>query len=343
MKKLFALILLFCFTGLNTCFAFSELYYFKNVKTTDIQPVVTSSLNSYGYNIVKENPYYAISQNGDDFAVIILQQSGDNMFYYYQSEKSTRVNRLILRDVKKRDIVCEQSFNSNIMNIYDNLAQELKSSAGAVKKYTFEDEEPVFTTPQQKTETQKPNTYRGYVAQVSAGTKFNAYLQDSINTATASKGDNIVAIVSDNLVYSDGTVIIPQGSMVYGTLSKARSATYGSRNGRVVIDFTTVVTPDNDTYNISAEAIDFTVSNEGKVASTVKDVAAKAAVGAIVGMLAALVTDSNIGRGAAIGAGVGGGASLVYSTAEKGVDAEIPSYTELEIVLTKPFSVSISK
>lgn len=340
MKKLLALVLSIFFVCTNSCYAFSELYYFKNIKTADVEPCVSSSLLNYGFSIIKENPFYAVS--GEDYAVVILQQSGDNMFYYYQADKNTKVNKAVLKEMKKRNIVVEQSFNTGIIEIYDNLAKELVFNSGAQKRYTFEDEPVIQPQVQPQKQVQKQQTYSGYVTQISAGTKVNAYLQNAINTASAVKGDQIIAVISDTITYN-GQAVIPQGSLVYGMLSKARSATYGSRNGRVVINFNQIVTPENKVYNISAEEIDFTVSNEGKVTSAAKNVVTHAAVGAVVGMLIALITDNNVGKGAAIGAGVGGGSSLVYSTAEKGVDAEIPSFTELEITLTKPFNVSISE
>ena len=83
----------------------------------------------------------------------------------------------------------------------------------------------------------------------------------------------------------DSDILIPQGSLVYGTLTTARHAAYGSRNGRVVINFNRIVTPENHTYDISAETIDFTVSNDGKVSESVKNVAVKAAAGAIAGLM----------------------------------------------------------
>ena len=56
----------------NSCFAFSELYYFKNVKTSQIEPLVNMSLEAQDFNIIKENPYYAVSSDGKDCAIIIL-------------------------------------------------------------------------------------------------------------------------------------------------------------------------------------------------------------------------------------------------------------------------------
>ena len=342
MKKLISAIVLLFFISTNTCFAFSELYYFKNIKTTEVQPVVSSSIAEYGFNIVKENPYYAVSKDGDDYAIIILQQSGNNMFYYYQAEKNTKINKSVLKEIKKREIVCEQSFNTSIIGIYDNLAKELAENSGVKKTYTFEDEPVVLIPPETRKQMLTPQAYSGYVTQIVSGTKINAYLQNAINTATAAKGDEVIAVISDTITYN-GEAVIPQGSVVYGTLSKARSATYGSRNGRVVISFNKIVTPENQVYDISAENIDFTVTNEGKFTSSATSVVAGAAVGALVGVLFALLSDSSVGKGAAIGAGVGGGTSLVRSTAERGVDAEIPSFTELEITITKPFNVSVSR
>ena len=49
-----------------------------------------------------------------------------------------------------------------------------------------------------------------------------------------------------------------------------------------------------------------------------------------------------IGTAAAIGAGVGAGTGLAGSAIERGVDAEIPSFTEMEITLTKPISVNVN-
>ena len=85
MKKFLAFIILSFFTMTNSCYAFSELYYFKNIKTSEVEPLVSSSLQNNNFNIIKQNPYYAVSNSNDDFAIIILQQSGDNMFYYYLS------------------------------------------------------------------------------------------------------------------------------------------------------------------------------------------------------------------------------------------------------------------
>ena len=343
MKKLFALLITFCFISTSNCYAVSELYYLKSIKTTEVQPIIENSFASHNFYLTKQNPYYGISQKGDESVVIIMQQSGNNMFYYYQSEDNIKINKAVMKELKKLGITVEQSFNTSLIDIYENLAKEVTSTTEVLKTYNFEEPqnnafEPPIQSSQQYTQ---PAMYRGYVTQLSAGTKFQAYLQNAINTSTAAKGDKIVAVLTNALSYN-GQEVAPQGSLVYGTLAKARPASYGSRNGKVVIDFNQLVTPDNKVYNISTEAIDFSVSNEGKVGETFKNAAGAAVAGALVGLLfGALSGSDHIGRNVAIGAGVGAGSSAIYATAEKGVDAEIPSFTEIEITLTQPLNVTV--
>ena len=339
-KKIISILLLVFFMTTNSCYAYSKLYYLKNVGSDKISPIVIDELQHRKFNIIKSNPYYALSKDGDDNVTIILQNSGENMFYYYQSNNNKRLNRSIIKKIKKQDIACEESFNTNIIQIYDNLAQNIIPNNN--NQYTFE-VPAVDKVPAQNVLPQKKNSFSGFIAHIPSGTEIPVYLQNPINTATANVGDVVTAVVSNNVVYN-GHVILPQGSIVYGRLSKARHATYGSMNGRVIINFEHIVTPENKKYTISTEEIDFTVSNEGKISTSVKSVAKYAALGALAGLLVALLSydDRNIGSAVAVGAGIGAGSSLVYSTAEKGVDAEIPSYTELNLQLIHPLKVSIS-
>lgn len=342
MKRLIAFTILLFFMTTNSCFAFSELYYFKNIKTTDVEPIVNNAFLNNDFKIIKQNPYYAISEINGERSIIIMQQSGDNMFYYYNADKNTKVNKYVLREMKRLGIIVEQSFNNNIISIYDDIADTLALNSGNSMQYTFE-EENMPTAQNSKPDLNEPKMYSGYIAQIAAGTKFNIYLQNAINTATASQGDSVIGVVQDGINYN-GNIVIPQGSLVYGTLTKARNATYGSMNGRVIINFNKIVTPDNYEYNISTEKVDFAVSNEDKVKESAKSAVTTAAAGAIIGLLFSLLTDSrHTGRSAAIGAGIGAGSAVIRSAAEKGVDAEIPSFTEMELTLTAPLIVNVSR
>jgi hypothetical protein len=347
MKKILALILTILITSLNVCFAQSELYLIRNAYTDSVKPMVTDSFNTYKYKLSKYDPYYGRSVNdSSEYAVVILQQNGANMYYYYQSNGNNKINKAILKDLKRSGYSYEESLNTNIIEVYDRLAHDVMyNTYSSPNRYTFEDApEPNVVQLNNTTSNsyqQQNNTLRGAVAQIASGTKLNVYLQDAINTSNASKGDQVIAVLMKDIVYN-GATVFPQGSLVYGTLTKAVHATYGSRNGKVVIQFNQIVTPENKTYAITTEKIDFSVTNDGKVNSYVKNAATGAIIGALGGLLFAALSGNDVGPAAAIGAGVGVGTGLAGAAIEQGVDAEIPSFTEMEIVLTRPVSVNVS-
>lgn len=348
MKKIIALFLALLLSSLNGAFAFSEVYYLKNTTPATIQPSVLNGFYAQNYKIISQkNPYYAVSEKkSSDYAVVILQQSGNNTFYYYQSNDNSKINKYIKKAIKRAGIEYEQSYNYNIISTFDDIASRtMNSSNGNLQNsYVFNDNEPEYSNSYNSSNTntlkQTSNTYKGYVANVESGTKINIYLQSAINTANAVEGDRVIAVLTNDLKYN-GYTVAPQGSLVYGILTKARHATYGSRNGRVVIDFNQLVTPEGKTFNIETEKIDFTVTNDGKVAKVASNVAVGAVVGALSGLIVGALS-GHVGVATAIGAGVGAGGALIGGTAERGVDAEIPSFTEMEVTLTRPFSTTVS-
>ena len=344
-KRILAIFITIAFISTNSCLAVSELYYIKNAKTNEISSAVEQAYKYHGYNLLKKEPYFGTSTDGKNYAVVIMQQSGNNLFYYYNSDGNTKINKTFLKSIKNSNYIYEQSLNANAINIYDEIATKIVLSNGVINNnYSFEEPESVFTPPSStinKT-VEQPKTLKGYVSEIPSGTVLNVYLQNAINTASAVKGDRVTAVLTQNLTFNNN-IIAPQGSILVGVLSKANHASYGSRNGRVVIQFNQLVTPENKVYEVSTEEIDFAVSNDGKVAETVKGAAGAAVAGAVVGLIAGLLTGSDhLWRNVAIGAGVGAGSSAVFSTVERGVDAEIPSMTEMEVKLVKPISVSVN-
>ena len=66
------------------------------------------------------------------------------------------------------------------------------------------------------------DTLTGYIAKIEKGTSFEAYLKNSINTATAEKNDVITAVLTEDWIYND-ILIAPQGSILKGKVSKAKA------------------------------------------------------------------------------------------------------------------------
>ncbi len=341
MKRFLALLFaVVYFMSANACFAVSHLYFVKNTSKNTVKPLVEKSFASKKYLLSKYDPYLGITANNKNLAVVVLQSSGNNVFYYFDGD-SNALNNAILKEFSKLNLIYEESFNATYLSTFATKAQNLKVNKSS--KYTFEEvSNDVQEIQQRSGRVVSQDVLRGHVSQVPKGTAFNTYLQTPVNTANASVGDKVIAVLSEDWVYNN-CVVAPQGSMVYGTLTKARHATYGSMNGRVVILFNQIRTPEGKVYDVSIDDIDFVVSNDGKVNSVVGKVATQAIVGAVLGLVFGLLADdTSVGKSVAIGAAGGAATGMLSSGAEKGVDAEIPIYTELELMLKKPLSVVLN-
>lgn len=345
MKKFLSLVLLvFYLLSTNSCFAFSELYYLKNTDKNTISPQVENIIQTQNYTVKNKNPFYAVSnKKQQDYAVVVLQNSGENLFYYYESnEENKKLNKLLLKNFKSQNIVFEESANEMHLTNFAQIAQ--KAMTGQPKTYSFEVPAVSYTKPQSIKPLASPATLKGYVGKIARGASLDVYLQNAVNTATAQAGDPVIAVLKTDWLHNN-MVVAPQGSLLYGSLVKANHASVGLRNGSVQIVFTSLVTPQNKTYNLITQKIDFKVTNEGKVQKTAVKAVVAVAVGALIGLGIAAICGgdgSDLAKGAIIGGSIAGGTALVTTVAEKGVDAEIPSFTDLSVILDKPIDVVLN-
>ncbi len=346
MKKFFALFLcVLYFLSTNICYAFEELYYLKNIDKQSATGYIKEVLTDKDFIIKNEEPLHVISEKkSENFAIIVLQPSGKNLFYYYESnDKNKKLNKNILKAFKKKDIVYEQSLDAMHLANFSDIVY--RYNTGTKKIYTFEEPKPKQnTTVFENTPKTAPTTLKGYAGKIGNGERLNIYLQSGINTATAAEGNIVNAVLKQDWTYKEYTVA-PVGSLVTGTIVKASPAKLGSRNGSVDIVFNKILTPDGKTLNISTEKVEFNVTNEGKAKQVITATLGMALLGAALGVAFAFIgggSASNIANGAIIGASVGGGSALVTGVAQKGVDAEIPAFTDIEIILDKPVDVVLS-
>lgn len=340
MKKLFALLIMFfyLFTA-NLCYAFEEIYYLNNTGVDTISNTLKNVFAEKDYSIQKTNPYYAISnKNKENYVVIVLQPDGQNLYYYIEAnEDGKKFNKAVLKELKQQNISYQEYKNTTHLDYFSKVAQ--KTITGESNTYSFSS--PQTSQQPKKTTLSNSKVLHGTVKKLGKGSILNVYLQHAINTATANVGDNIIAVLKSNWI-EDSMLIAPQGSVLYGNLTEAEHAKIGLRNGSVQIDFNKLVTPDGKTYNLVTQKVDFDVTNEGKVKSSITKVATATALGALAGLAWTLLTGDNMGAGAAIGAGIAGGVALVSTVAAKGVDAEIPSYTELEVIIDEDIKAVVN-
>jgi hypothetical protein len=195
---------------------------------------------------------------------------------------------------------------------------------------------------------------QGSVTTVAKGTKFEAKLRTSLDSATAEPGEIIEATISTP-IYSNGTEVIPAGSKLIGQVTDVVSAKrfkFGA-NGKIELKFTQVQTPDGRKFPLTASVDKKRVklqggSTAGRVGKGLMWTGIGAGGGALLGTAFgamaqnpyALATGHPVMRSAMIGGTLGGTAGLVGAAVRKGSEVKIGPGTELPIQLDEELQVS---
>ncbi len=159
---------------------------------------------------------------------------------------------------------------------------------------------------------------------IAAGTTIKVRTNESISTST--EGQRFSGVVDQNVVGSNGKVVIPKGS-------NAELVVKRMANKDVVLDLDSV-NVNGQRYGVQTENVVSTKEKQGVGANkrTGKYVGGGAAVGAIIGAIA------GGGKGAAIGASVGAGTGAGAQILTKGKSVNVPAESLLTYRLRQPLS-----
>ncbi|MCS6818190.1 MAG: hypothetical protein N0A16_03540 [Blastocatellia bacterium] len=176
---------------------------------------------------------------------------------------------------------------------------------------------------------------------VPVDTLFRLRLRQGLSSRTAQKGDTFMAEVIAPVVVGD-VVAVPVGSIVTGRVTSVTRAAR-RRSGTIAVTFEELQLPSGQKYKIygslasleTPEGEKRQVGEEGEVkggSSIKRDVVfigGGAGVGAVIGAAA------GGGKGAGIGAAVGAGLGTAAALLRKGAEVEVPSGTEIGMVLDR--------
>ena len=149
-----------------------------------------------------------------------------------------------------------------------------------------------------------------------AGTTLMLKTKDPVSTASHKKGTKFTTLLENDLV-ADGKVLVPKGTVVYGTV-------VSSRGGKVVGGSSLVVTFTEMNLNGQTIAI---VTDQAGAETAPGGTAKKVGAGALVGAAA-----GDAGAGAA----VGGAVALMTA---KGNHLQVPPGTVVQVKLTQPVAI----
>jgi len=163
-----------------------------------------------------------------------------------------------------------------------------------------------------------------------AGTEINVMTNDNIDSAEANEGQTFSADVSENVLGSNGQVMIPKGSEADLVLRKVQSQGTVTGNSELVLDLQSLRV-NGRRYTVSTE--DVAQSNKEGVGAN-KRTATYVGGGALLGTLIGAIAGG--GKGAAIGAATGAAAGAGTQVLTRGKAVKVPAESKLRFRLDQP-------
>ncbi len=167
-----------------------------------------------------------------------------------------------------------------------------------------------------------------------AGTRIMLSMDAEINSKFSSVDDTFTSRVSKPIVVDD-VVILQQGTVIEGRVTRVSNAGYGGKNGRMQVHFETIRFARDRKRIIDAALADELEPGSTKSISLLSILGGTAA-GALIGAA------SGKENGTMAGAGIGAGAGSAVAFLKKGRDVSIGTDEIFEIVLKSEVTLPAS-
>lgn len=164
---------------------------------------------------------------------------------------------------------------------------------------------------------------------IPAGTQIVVRTIDRIDSTKNHLGDTFQASLEEPLTV-DGEVVVPKGADLFGRLEESKTTGTFTGRSELRLALTAIVVNGQSLPLVTGE---YELRGKSKGESTAKRTVGGAAIGGIIGAIAAG------GKGAAIGAGAGAAAGAGSEIITKGDQVRIPSETLLSFTLQEGVSV----
>jgi len=102
------------------------------------------------------------------------------------------------------------------------------------------------------TEVMTPQMAQAFGGPIPEGSVVHAWLNTPLTSATAHKGDDVEAVLSQPLLDKEKYLILPQGSLLKGTVRQVQPARRMKKNGQLRIEFRELVPPDGVEQKVEA-------------------------------------------------------------------------------------------
>jgi outer membrane biosynthesis protein TonB len=183
----------------------------------------------------------------------------------------------------------------------------------------------------------EPAPVRSVARTAPAGTQFAVSLNQQISTHGSAMGETFTATLSEPIVASDGTTMIPAGATVNGRVTESRASNRAGEDAVLRITFTSI-SSGGHTYPIDATTVDVPSKLVTRDSNAAK--AAKVGGGAVVGAILGRVIGGKSTKATIAGAAVGAAAGTAVAMGTADVDRVIPAGSRATVRLDGPVRVT---
>ena len=189
--------------------------------------------------------------------------------------------------------------------------------------------------PTSRTPAPAPSAPRTVTSSVASGTTFAVTLNETLSTSRNTAGDGFTATLSENILDSNGDVLIPAGATVRGRVTSVNKSDNVTETGVLHVAFESI-SFGGKSYPLEATVTQANAQRKTRQSTTEQagKVAAGAAAGAIIGKVLGKSTSSTL-KGAAIGAAAG--TAIAMGTSD--VDVVLPAGSEMRVRLDAPIQI----
>jgi len=197
--------------------------------------------------------------------------------------------------------------------------------------------------------TSAPSTVTSAELVIPSGTKVPITLKQTISTKTTHEGDPVYAETAFPIV-GNNRVLIPAGTYVQGRISHIQRAGHIKGRAEVLMHFTTLIYPSGYTVILpgalenapgankaTVKGEEGTVRGDSQTGEKIGTAASTAGTGAIIGGL------SHGGKGALIGAGVGGAVGTAIAMLTRGNDVQLDAGSSIEMIIQRDVPLDASR
>ena len=183
--------------------------------------------------------------------------------------------------------------------------------------------------------TPAPSAPRTVTSNVPSGTTFGVTLNESLSTDKNTPGDGFTATLTEPIMDTDGSVLIPSGATVRGRVTRVDKSDRVGETAVLNVAFESI-SFGGKSYPLEATVVEANPQKKTRQSTGEQagKVAAGAAAGAIIGRVLGKDTKSTL-KGAAIGAAAG--TAIAMGTAD--VDVILPAGSAMRVRLDAPITI----